>query len=99
MARKNTEISDIKSRLADILDEVESLGVDEVDNVRGTLEEYLKTASDKAKSMKEDVKSKAIEMKDQSNEYAEGHPWNLAMYSMGIGILVGLLITKSASKK
>ncbi|PIR77478.1 hypothetical protein CO058_04210 [candidate division WWE3 bacterium CG_4_9_14_0_2_um_filter_35_11] len=99
MARKNNDASELKSRLSEILNEVEELGSDEVGVVRDTLDEYLKRFSDRANEMKQDVQNKAIDVEKQTDEYVGEHPWHLAVYSIAIGVLMGLLLTKSSSKK
>ncbi len=99
MARKNNDVSELKARLSEILTEVEELGSDEVSIVRDTLDEYSRKLSDKANEIKEDVQDKAMDMKKQTDEYVGEHPWHLAAYSVAIGILMGLLLTKSTSKK
>lgn len=99
MPRRRTEISKLKAKLTDILDEMESLGSDEVENVRESIDEYMNAASDKALKIKDDVKDKALELKTDADEYAENHPWYLSMYSIIVGVLIGLLLAKSTSKQ
>lgn len=64
------------------------------DDARGRLERSLKTARTELESIEQAVLDNARRAKEATNEYVHQHPWQSMGIGAGVGLLLGMLISR-----
>lgn len=64
------------------------------EDARGRLERSLKTARTELENMEQAVLDNARRAKEATNEYVHQHPWQSMGIGAGVGLLLGMLISR-----
>jgi ElaB/YqjD/DUF883 family membrane-anchored ribosome-binding protein len=63
------------------------------------LESSVPVAQKKFQNFKERVKEQAVKAAQQTDEAAHNHPWKFTLGALGVGLIVGLLLSGSDDDK
>ena len=67
---------------------------DKVEEIRARAEETVKNAKARLGEVEEQALERAREFAGDADEYVRGNPWQAVGIAAGIGILIGMLMTR-----
>ena len=67
---------------------------DKVEEIRARAQETVKNAKARLEDVEEQALARAREFAGEADEYVRGNPWQAVGIAAGIGLLVGLLMSR-----
>src|SRR5918992_3832019 len=90
-------LSDLKTVMSDaeaLLRATSTQTGEKIQEVRARAEESLRQAKAPPRSIEEEALRRAREVADAADEYVRENPWQSVGIAAGVGLLVGLLLTR-----
>jgi ElaB/YqjD/DUF883 family membrane-anchored ribosome-binding protein len=90
-------VSDLKAVMTDaeaLLKATSTQTGDRIQEVRARAEQSLREARVRLGEVEEQALRRAREMADATEEYVRGNPWRSVGVAAGVGLLLGLLISR-----
>ena len=90
-------VADLKTVMEDaeaLLKATSTLTGEKVQEVRARAEESLRQAKVRLSEVEEEAMRRAREIADAADEYVQENPWQAVGIAAGIGLVVGLLLSR-----
>ncbi|HEU4655170.1 MAG TPA: DUF883 family protein [Steroidobacteraceae bacterium] len=90
-------VSDLKSVVSDaeaLLSATSTQAGEKIQAVRARAEESLRQAKARLTAIEQDAVRRAKEIADATDEYVRDNPWQSVGIAAGIGLLVGMLLSR-----
>ena len=67
---------------------------EKIQEVRARAEESVRQAKDRLAGLEQDAMERAQELAGDTNEFVRGNPWQAVGIAAGVGLLLGLLVSR-----
>ena len=90
-------VAEFKTVIADaeaLIKATANQGVERIDQLRSQAEASLASAKDKIEDLHEDLVEKGREAVKATDDYVQENPWKAVGIAAGIGLVIGLLVSR-----